>query len=106
MYNYGFENYKKYKILDKNKFNIDSTYYPDRVYIKEDFFYPLTESEKEEVKVLVKLTKLSNYKNNDDVGSVSVSIGKEEIYNEKVYVTTKKHENKNIFIRLWSWLFD
>ena len=106
MYNYGFENYKKYKILDKNKFNIDSSYYPDRVYIKEDFYYPLTESEKEEVKVLVKLTKLSNYKNNDEVGSVSVSIGKDEIYSEKVYVTTNKKENKNIFSRLWSWLFD
>lgn len=106
MYNYGFDNYKKYKILDKNKFSIDSSYYPDKIYIKEDFYYPLTEEEKEDVRVLVKLTKLDGYKNNDEVGSVSVSIGEDEIYSEKVYVTTNKKENKNIFSRLWSWLFD
>ena len=42
MYNYGFNNYKKYKILDKNKFNIDSAYYPDKIYIKKDYYYELS----------------------------------------------------------------
>ncbi len=105
MYEYGFQNYKNYKILDRRKFKIDSSYYPNKIYIKEDFTYPLTEDEKENVKVLVKLTKLDRVKNDDEVGIVIVRLNGEEIYSEKVYVKVKE-EKKNFFSRVWSWLFD
>ena len=42
MYDYGFDNYKVYKILDKGKFKVDSAYYKNKIYIKKDFSYPLT----------------------------------------------------------------
>lgn len=105
MYEYGFENYKKYKILDKKKFKIDDAYYPNKIYINEDFYYPLTESETEQIKVLVKLTKLEKLNNNDEVGKVIVFLNDEEIYSQKVYVKVKE-ENKNLFSRILSWLFD
>ena len=106
MYEYGFQNYKKYKILDKNKFKIDDNYYKDKIYIKEDFYYPLTELEKEKVKVLVKLTKLEDYKSDEEIGEVIVNLGNEEIFKEKVYVSLKEKSKKNIFIRLKEWLFN
>lgn len=106
LYNYGFENYRNYKILDIKKFKIDSAYYPNQVYIKENFTYPLTEVEKENVKVLVKLTKLDNYKDGDEVGVVIVKLAGKEIYQEKVYVKVKNKEKQGIFSRLRSWLFD
>lgn len=105
MYNYGFENYKNYVILDKNKFKVDNAYYPNQIYIKESFKFPLTEVEKENVKVLVKLTKLDKINNNDEVGIVIVKLAGQEIYSEKVYVRVNK-EKKNFFQKIWSWLFD
>lgn len=105
MYNYGFENYKNYVILDKNKFKVDNAYYPNQIYIKESFKYPLTEVEKENVKVLVKLTKLDKINDNDEVGVVIVKLAGREIYSEKVYVRVNK-EKKNFFQKIWSWLFD
>lgn len=105
MYNYGFENYKNYVILDKNKFKVDNAYYPNQIYIKESFKYPLTEVEKENVKVLVKLTKLDKINDNDEVGIVIVKLAGQEIYSEKVYVRVNK-EKKNFFQKIWSWLFD
>lgn len=105
MYNYGFENYKNYVILDKKKFKVDSAYYPNSIYIKENFIYPLTEIEKENVRVLVKLTKLDKVKDNDEVGTVIVKLAGEEIYQEKVYVRVKEEE-KGFFSKVWSWLFD
>lgn len=105
LYNYGFENYKNYVILDKNKFKVDNAYYPNQIYIKESFKYPLTEVEKENVKVLVKLTKLDKINNNDEVGIVIVKLAGQEIYSEKVYVRVNK-EKKNFFQKIWSWLFD
>ena len=76
MYEYGFNNYKNYKILDKTRFKIDEEFYKDKIYIKKDFNYPLTEEEKENIKVLVKLTKLDNYTNNSIVGVVIVKLNK------------------------------
>ena len=105
MYNYGFENYKNYVILDKNKFKVDNAYYPNQIYIKNSFKYPLTEVEKENVKVLVKLTKLDKINDNDEVGIVVVKLAGREIYSEKIYVRVNK-EKKNFFQKIWSWLFD
>lgn len=105
LYEYGFENYKRYKILDKNKFKIDDNYYKDKIYIKEDFYYPLTEIEKDKVKVLVKLYKLENYKDNDEVGEVIVSLNNEDIYSEKVYVNIKEKKKDNFLKKIIDYLF-
>ena len=106
LYEYAFENYKKYIILDTKKFKIDDAYYPNKIYIEENFSYPLTEEEKELIKVEVKLTKLNNYTDKDKVGIVIVKLGDEKIHIQDVYVNVSKKESKNIFIKIWSWLFD
>ncbi len=105
MYEYGFENYKNYTILDKKKFKVDNAYYPNQIYIKENFTYPLTEIEKENIKVVVKLTKLENVKDGDEVGVVIVKLAGEEIFREKVYVKVKE-EKQGFFKKIWTWLFD
>ena len=105
MYDYGFENYQNYLILNKKKFKVDNAYYSNQIYIKDNFTYPLTEIEKENIKVLVKLTKLEEVKDGDEVGVVSVTLAGVEIFSEKVYVKVK-NEKKGFFSRVWSWLFD
>lgn len=93
LYEYAFENYEMYKVLNHKKFKIDNAYYPDDVYIKEDFFYPLTEDEKEKVQVEVHLTKLDNYKNNDIVGVIQVKLDGKVVHAQNVHV--KKEEKKS-----------
>ncbi len=95
LYQYGFENYKLYTILDKEKFKIDEGFYKNKVYIKNDFSYPLTEQEKEKVKVLVKI---NEEEKDETIGEVIVSLNGEEVYNDYVYV---KKETKKSF---WDFL--
>lgn len=90
LYEYAFSNYRMYQILNSKKFKIDKSYYPDEVYIKESFSYPLTEIEKEDIKMEVTLNKLNDYKDNDVVGMVSVKLEDEVIHEQKVYVKKKK----------------
>ena len=86
MYEYGFNNYKNYLILDSKRFKIDNAYYKDKIYIKNNFTYPLQEYEKDKIKVIVTLNKLNNYNNHDKVGEVAVKLNDKEIYREDVYV--------------------
>lgn len=96
MYNYAFKNYKKYKILDKNKFKIDDNFYKEKIYIKNNFYYPLRDYEIDQIKVLVKITKLNNISNNDEVGTVTILLNNEKIYEDKVYVSTNRKKEKLI----------
>ena len=95
LYEYGFNNYKNYKILDKKRFNVDDGFYKNKVYIKNDFFYPLTEVETDKVKVLIRLENNKKYRDNDVVGEVIVRLNDKEIYTDYVY------ENSNVKLNIW-----
>lgn len=90
LYEYAFNKYKRYKILDKNKFSVNKSFFKDSLYIKESFYYPLTEEEKEIIKTVVKITKKKGYKNKQQVGRVDIYLGNEKIDSVKVYVKIKK----------------
>ena len=105
MYEYGFNNYKTYRILDKKKFKIDDNFYKDTIYIKNNFSYPLTELEKDSIKIIVKLTKLDNYTNDSIVGVVIVTLDGKEIYRNNIYVKKDSIRKKNILVRLKEWIF-
>lgn len=96
MYEYAFNNFKTYKILDKKHFSIDSNFYDKKVYIKNSFSYPLTSVEKEKIKVLVQVTKLDKYSDGDVVGNVIVFLDKNQIYKNNIYVKVS-NKKKTIF---------
>lgn len=95
LYEYGFEKYKNYRIIEANSKWQDRNYYKDKVYVINSFTYPLTKEEKEKIKVVIKLLKDDDYKNNDEVGVIEVLLDGEVIYSDKVYV--EKEEEKNGF---------
>lgn len=80
LYEYLFNNYKKYKIIDKKIFNSTKSYTAENLYIKNSFSYPLTIKETEQIKTLVSITNTSKnrageitiYLNNDKIGSVNI----------------------------------
>lgn len=100
MFEYGFNNYNNYLIIDKEHFDIDDNFYKDDIYIKNSFSYPLTNSELKKVSIVVELLKLTNYKNNDKVGEVIIRLDSEEIFRENVYVKVKTKENKGFFSKI------
>ncbi len=104
LHEYGFNNYKNYKILSKTNFQVIGDYfYKDRLYIKEDFYYPLKESEKDKVLTKVKLVKLKDYHDNDEVGIIDVYLADEIIYTTNIYVD-KKIMRLSMWTRLLNWL--
>lgn len=101
LYEEAFENYQNYVVLKQGDFKIDNAYYQEKLYIKEGFTYPLTESEKEQVKVLVQLTKRNNLQNDDVVGMVKVFLNEEVLHEEEVYVRVPKRTSFWDRIRAW-----
>lgn len=102
LYEYAFNNYKSYKILDKKHFSIDSNFYDQKVYLKNSFSYPLTSSEKENIRVLVQITKLEKYSDGDVVGAVKVLLNNREIYKDSIYVKVED-KKRTIFDYIRSW---
>jgi D-alanyl-D-alanine carboxypeptidase len=90
MYEYVFNKYKNYLIVDKENFYIDDNFYKGKIYVKKSFYYPLTEDELEQTKVVVELLKQNNYKDNDKVGEVIVTMDEQEIYRDSVFSKQKK----------------
>ena len=102
LYEYAFNKYKKYLIIDKDNFNIDTNFYKDKVYIKKSFSYPLTLDEAKDIRVIAKIYKLDKYKNDDKVGEVKVLLKDKEIFKDDIFVKVNKKKTlieklKNIF---------
>ena len=87
-----FKKYKSYKILYKGKFEIlDEKFYKNRdFFLINNFTYPLTEEEKNNIVLKIKLKELYNYKNKQEVGEINVFVNNKKIHTEKVYISLKK----------------
>ncbi|MGE5455922.1 MAG: D-alanyl-D-alanine carboxypeptidase family protein [Ignavibacteriales bacterium] len=105
LYNEMFNDYDGYQILKKGIVNIDmENYYPkNSLYIKDDFSYPLSITEKDTILLEFKLHKKRQYRNGDVVGEVVVRLGDKQIFKDDVYVKFKK-KKINIFDLLVKWL--
>ncbi len=86
LYEYIYNKYKKYKIIDKNTFNINKEFFKDTLYLKKDFSYPLSDSELDKVKTIVKVTKTKNYRNGSQVGIIDIYLSNKKIGSVKIYV--------------------
>lgn len=100
LYDYAFENYQIYDILNPKKFRVDDGFFQGKAYIENSFSYPLTELETDEIKVLIKLSNDTNYQEGDKIGKVIVTLHGEEIYQDDVYGHEKEHK-KSLWHRFW-----
>ena len=93
---YAFDNYSNYDIVDKNDFDlvIDNNKY----YVNESFSYPLTESEKDNVKVLASI---DDSINSDKVGNINISLNNKTIKKIPLYINVEK-KKENFFTKLFS----
>ena len=85
LYNYGFNNYKRVQLLSKKDFKLKSKDLKN-AYIKNDYYYPLTDEENNNKREKIKITKMGNYKDNDKIGTVNIYLGDKKIYTENIYI--------------------
>ena len=95
MYEYFFENYHNYKILDKNNFKVANSVFQTDYLIKNNFSYPLTKNEyaKLERKIILK-------NENDVIGSVQIILDNDIIHEEPIYKKEIKKQKENIFKKI------
>ena len=102
-FNYVFDNYTKYRILNKKTFEVKDNKYNGKLYIKNDYYFTLKETEKNKVALNVKLEKNKNKIKNNVAGVVEIMFDNKKIHEEKIYLerSEKKTEKKGFF----SWIF-
>lgn len=98
LYEYGFNNYKKYLIVSKKEFNLKNDYY-ENLYVDNDIYYLLQESETNSISVKYVLNKIDNPANNSVVGKTIVYLNNKEILSEDIKIRTKK-EKKSIIDKI------
>lgn len=91
LFNYVFDNYKKYRILKKGNIEVIDEYYKDYIhYIKKDFNYILDNIEKDNIIIKFKIIKKRKIKNNMKIGEVEIYllnklIDKQDLFIKKEY---------------------
>ncbi len=88
LYNHGFDNYKKYLIINKRKFKVKNH---NNLYIKYNYYYLLKEEEKGYIE-----TNIIKDRKDNIYGYVSVKFKGEEVHREPVYID-KKYKKKKLF---------
>lgn len=108
LFEYGFENYQSYSILQKGTIQIYDDEYYDKynLYIKNDFKYLLSNDENQSILLDFELEKNRNIKDGDRVGKVDVLLGDKIIHTEDIFVEQKKESKKSFFQKIKEWLYD
>ena len=88
LYEYGFNTYKKYLILNKNNLKIKGY---KNIYIKNNYYYLLKDGEYKKIK-----TNFILDRKDDILGYISITFNNKEIHKEPVYIN-KNSNNKSIF---------
>ena len=102
LYQNAFNKYKMYKIIDKDNFKISHAEY-DSPTLTESFYYPLTNSEKQEIS-----TEIIFYaqQQHNKIGYINIKLKDKKIGSLEIYDIPQKKEDISIFVKLKNYLFD
>lgn len=96
-YEYLFSKYKNKKLVSKGFIRIPRSIFNGKVYVKEDFYYPLTNDEEKSIKLIYKIYRLKHYNDNSKVGYVDVKLYNKTIKKINIYIK-KKTPNRHFLI--------
>lgn len=86
--------YHRYKIVDKDSFVVSKEFSDKNVYLKKSFYYPLTDSEINDIRTVVHFFDSSS---SDKVGVVDIYLNNQKIGNLSIYEQEKKKEQFSFF---------
>ena len=87
LYEYGFNNYKRYLIINKNNIKIKGY---KNAFIKTNYYYLLNDNERDNIKI-----EFIKERKKDVLGYIRVLFNNKEVHREKVYID-KKYKNRGI----------
>ncbi len=96
LYENYFQKYKNYLLLSKDNFKVDGNLFKCNYLIKNDFTYPLTEKEKDNITTRV----IVNDKDNTYLGMVEILLNNKVIHQEKIYEYQTKEKKISFFKRV------
>lgn len=88
LYEYGFSNYKNYLIINKDKIKIKSKKYKNKLYVKNNYYYLMTNGERDNININVVMHAKMDSKTNE-VGYLDVYYKNKNIHKEPIYVKIK-----------------
>ena len=94
LYENMFSKYHRYKIVDKDSFVVSKDFSDKNVYLKKSFYYPLTDSEINDIRTVVHFFDSSS---SDKVGVVDIYLNNQKIGNLSIYEQEKKKEQFSFF---------
>ena len=86
--------YRNYLIIDKNKFNHQNN---NNLYLKESFYYPLKEEEKDTIKTLVNIEQKSK---NNITGKINIYLKDNKIGQLNIYQRKKTPKKKTLYQKI------
>lgn len=105
LYNYGFNNYKQYLVLNAHTFTVNSKYHGERLYIKHNYYYPLKEKETANIYLKAKILKQKVKKTDPKCGVVEVYYKNDLVHSEDLYIESKQpiKKERSFWQRFWGW---
>jgi len=93
LFEYGFDHYPLTKVMSQGGIReVKDKIYKGHVYLKNDFFYPLEEKEKEQVTVTIELEKPTNkrFENDEIVGKAIIELEGEQLGTRNIFYSKSK----------------
>ena len=100
------ENTKNIPFSDKNNFNIENTFYKDKVYIKKSLTIPLTKEESQNIKLNIKLEEIKKTQNKSQIGTANIILNNKTIYTQPIYYKKTSSKKPNFWQKIRSKLND
>ena len=98
--------YQKYTLLSKNNFNVENTFYKDKVYIKKSLTIPLTKEESQNIKLNIKLEEIKKPQNKSQIGTANIILNNKTIYTQPIYYKKTSYKKPNFWQKIRSKLND
>ena len=94
LYEEMFDQYDLYQIIDKDSFSFSDEKLNGTAYIKESFYYPLTEEEAENTQIIAQMDPTIQ---TGKIGNISIRLYQEEIKKIPIYLKKAEKKKKGFF---------
>ena len=105
LFEYGFNNYTNIKVLEKGYITIyNDTYYDNyKLYVKNDYYYLLSNSEQGNLIFKYELEKIRNINDKEKIGILNIYLGDKKIHEEDIFVELIHKGKKSFFEKIKEW---
>ena len=94
LYNYGFNTFKRFMVVNKDVFYYRDQYYGGELYVNDSFYYPVKDDEIDKLRIVVQIFRGVDISKSNKVGKLLVLFDNEEVFCEDLLI--KKDNNGDL----------